>query len=283
MKKNLLKFLVFVFLFISVSLTAGNSENNKFYLFNQNTEKFYSYYLLESGESYYKNIADSDSIVVYTRILNPAPEMDSYSYNIKTSKYQDDVTKKIRMSKSTSAVSGEKVSSWNSYKYYTLPSDKDFLVKNTANARLLVKISKPGSKTKSKSPEFIAYPPDDYSEIVRVNINDKDYKYYDADADGIEVQIEGPALLKVISRLIVDKVDNLSYSWEATMDGAIVTAANAVSPYSGSALSDNSSKVTKGVVHLIEIPSGIHQLSIKDVEPDAILYRLYLKKPYTGK
>lgn len=280
MRKSVLVKVVFVLciLAFAASIVASLHVSDKFYLFNQNTEKLYRYFLLEPGESYHKNISDADSIVVYTRILKPSSDTKTYEYQIKTSKYQDNITKKINISKSTKAVSGDKVSSYNSYKYYTLPSDKDVLIKNTGSQKLLVKISVPGSSGKVKEVEFISYPPDYYNETYSVNISDKNYTYYDAGTNGIEFQLEGPAVLKVISRLIVDKVDDLSYSWEAEMDGSIFNTAEAVSPYSGSSLSDGTSIVTKGVTHELEIPAGIHKIKIRNVEPEAILYRFYLKK-----
>ncbi|MCF7919525.1 MAG: hypothetical protein K9N06_06405 [Candidatus Cloacimonetes bacterium] len=284
MKSRLRERILFVicFVILFIVMVQANQKNRIYYLFNNNTGKLYRYYHLMPGEKYSGSIVDADSLIVYSRLILDADIPAAYSYQFSTGNFEDIVTRKISPSSSSRGVSGSKVSAWNSYKYFPMPEDKKFNIINDSDRELLVKVTLPDQKTYRKKTEFIAYPPDRAADSIQLLNKDNDYTYYLADKDGISMQLEGPLLLKVISRLIVKDVEFLSYSWAAYLDEEEILTVDAAAPYSKTCLADSSSIVTRGKVNILKVPAGIHTIKIMDLEPDEIIYRFYLNKTAIG-
>jgi len=275
-------FLICFVVLITVMVRA-NQKNRIYYLFNNNTGKLYRYYQLKPSEKYTTNISPGvDSLIVYSRLILKADIPDEYSYQFSAGKINETVKRSVKSSVFTRGVSGAKVSAWNSYKYFMVAGDSKIMITNSGVNDLLIKINTPEKISYSRKTEYISYPPDNDVAMVQVKIKDDFYTYYKPDENGISMELEGPLLMKVVSRLIVNEVEDISYSWSAFLDGVEFLTVAESSPYSTSTLADSSSAVTRGKSNIIQVPDGVHTLQIKDIEPDEIIYRLYLNKTAIG-
>ena len=284
--KNRMRYRIAFLICFAVMVTVmvrANQKNRIYYLFNNNTGKLYRYYHLSPGEKYSTNISpEVDSLIVYSRLILNADIPVEYSYQFITGTIDETVTRSIKPSSSTRGVSGAKVSAWNRYKYFRSNDDNRVTLTNSGNSEILVKINTPEVKKYSRKTEYIAYPPDYDDGMLQVIIKDDFYTYYKAGKDGISMELEGPLLMKVVSRLIVNEVEDISYSWSSYLDGEECLTVAESSPYSTSTLADSSSVVTRGKSNIIQVPDGLHTLQIRDIEPDEIIYRFYLNKTAIG-
>jgi hypothetical protein len=284
MKSRLGERVLFVvcFALLFFVLVSANQKNRLYYLFNHDTGKLYRYYLLTPGEKLSSSVTDLDSLVIYTRVILHTEVPSEYSYKVTTDNFEAAVKREMTISKSSRGVSGDKVSSWNSYMYFPMPEETKLTVTNNSELDLLVKISKPEQKTFTRKTEYIAYPPDRNGGEEQLLINEAQYTYYLADEKGITMQLEGPLLLKVVSRVKLNETAELSYSWKALLDGEEVLKVDEFAPASISSLANSTYKVTRGKVSILQVPTGIHSVKIMDIRPDDIIYRFYLNKTAIG-
>ncbi len=276
-------FLIFAFLIILV--INASQKGKKYFVFNSNDGKIYRYQCLQPDEKYTWEAQAADSISILTRLIISSEIKDQYSYEVIYNGLDKTITRNIKPSKESRGINGDKVTSLNRYKFLVAQPHDKIVVVNTSGQALLVKIVSPKSgSTKSYKTdiEYIAYPPDQYDDRINILVKDSEYTYYQGRHNGISLQLEGPLRLKIINRLIVNDTDKLSFSWRALIDGQEVLYINDILPYSQSCLADSSSKVTQGKINILEIPAGKHKISIFDLEPQGIIYSLYISKPAIG-
>jgi hypothetical protein len=277
-------FLLIFSIFVVMVINAGQKEK-KFYVFNSNNGKLYSYLYLKSGDKYALQSVNEDSITVITRLILPPNLTGDYSYNVTHSGQNNVVTRPVRKSGVSRGINGKPVSAWNSYRFHSGNDDK-IIVHNTSGHDLIFKInqdSKKAVKSHKKPSEYISYPPDYYDSNIDIIVGEKEYSYYQGATNGISLTLEGPIKLKIINRLIIDDIDKLSFSYTASIDNKEVLYVQDVLPYSSSYLAGNAGGVTQGKVNIIEIPSGIHNIKISDEDPAGIIYSLYISKKDLGK
>lgn len=287
MKKIVNERLLFliVFLLMIIMVINASQKERKYHVFNHKTGKIYKYHHLKPGEKIFWSIDAPDSITVITRLVIKAAPDSQYSYQIAFDGAERTVTRNLVQSSVSRGLNGDKVSSWNSFRGRVYDSQRRIMVHNTTRCEMLVKFkadsARSGRSHKTKS-EYLAYPPDYYDQSIPVMINDKVYTYYQGKDNGIALILEGPLKLKVINRLIIDEVENLSFSWKALLDNQEILYVSESLPYSESCLADSSSQVTQGLVNILEIPKGIHEIKLEDEFPQGIIYRLYISKSAVG-
>ncbi len=283
LNERVLFFLIFAFLIILV-INASQKEK-KYFVFNSNDGKLYRYKCLQPDEKYTWEAQAADSISILTRLIITSEIADKYSYEVIYNGQNKTITRNIKPSKESRGINGDKVTSLNKYKFLVAQPHEKIVVVNTSGQTILVKIISPknrSTKSYKTDTEYIAYPPDQYDERINILVKDNEYSYYQGKYNGIALQLEGPLRLKIINRLIIDDTDKLSFSWKALIDGQEVLYVDDILPYSQSCLADSSSKVTQGKINILEIPDGRHKISIFDLEPQGIIYNLYISKPAIG-
>ncbi|MDP8220437.1 MAG: hypothetical protein P9X26_03770 [Candidatus Stygibacter frigidus] len=281
-KEKILFLLIFILLVILV-INAGQKQD-RYYVFSASSGKMFRYYKLMPGEKYTWESATPDSITVISRLIINSVDAQQYSYDAVYDGDTHAVTRNITPSKVSRGVNGDKVSSWNSYRFdLTMPTRK-LVISNSSGHQMLVKVNpdKKGVKKHKTESQYIAYPPDYYDDSFDILVNDKAYTYYQGATNGIELDLQGPLNLKIINRLIVDNVELLSFDWKVMLDNQEILEVADSLPYSTSCLADSSSIVTQGKSNIINIPKGRHTIKIEDIQPRGILYRLYISKSAVG-
>lgn len=276
-------FLIIFILLIVVAINAGQKQK-KYYVFNTSSGKLYKYNKLMPGEKYIWESSSPDSVTVISRLISNSISAQQYSYEAIYDGETHVVTRDLKFSKVSRGVNGDEVSSWNSYRFNLTKPAKKLVILNSSGHPLLVKVN-PDKKTVKKhktETDYIAYPPDYFDNNLDILVNDKAYTYYQGKDNGIALDLQGPLNLKIINRLIVNNVENLSFSWRVLLDDKEILEVSDSLPYSTSCLSDSSSIVTQGKINIINIPKGKHTVKIVDNQPQGILYRLYISKSAVG-
>ncbi|MCF7911190.1 MAG: hypothetical protein K9M99_01575 [Candidatus Cloacimonetes bacterium] len=274
-----------IFVLMVIMVVNASQKQKKYYVFNSSSGKLYKYIKLMPGEKYSWETSAPDSITVISRLITNAVADSQYFYDAVYDGESHKVSRNIRFSNISRGVNGDKVSSWNSYRFYLTLPGKKLVINNSSGHPMLVKVNPDTRKVKKHKTDtdYIAYPPDYYDNSLDILVNDKVYTYYQGNYNGIALDLQGPLNLKIINRLIVDKVENLSFNWKAYLDDKEILEAADSLPYSTSCLADSSSIVTQGKINIINIPKGKHTVKIVDSQPQGILYRLYISKSAVGK
>jgi len=287
MKKLINEKILFSLILALMIVWVVNAEykQKKYYVFNTKTGKLYPYTQVLPKNSVTWTASADDTLTIISRAVVKDKSIEQYFYKVKSDHQNRTIYKIIDLSSVSRGVNGDLVTSWNSYKFPVSTNEK-VSVTNNCESELLIKfnsnINKSSRSHKTKS-DYIAYPPDFYDNSIDLLVNDKIYTYYQGKTNGIEMQLQGPALLKVINRQIAEEINMLSFSWIAKLDGREILYVSDSVPYSNSCLADSSSIVTQGKVNILEIPEGVHEIRIEDEEPRGIIYRFYLSKSSLGK
>ncbi|MDP8211268.1 MAG: hypothetical protein P9M05_10655 [Candidatus Stygibacter australis] len=281
-REKVLFLLIFILMVVMV-VNAGQKQK-KYYVFNASSGKMYRYHKLKPGEKYIWESTSPDSITVISRLITNSNTAEQYSYDAIYDGETHTVTRNLKVSKISRGVNGDKVSSWNSYRFNLTMPGKKLIISNSSGHQMLVKVNpdKRSVKKHKTETDYIAYPPDYYDNNLDILVNDKAYTYYQGKDNDITLDLQGPLNLKIINRLIVNDVENLSFSWTALLDNEEILEVIDSLPYSTSCLADSSSIVTQGKINIINIPKGKHTVKIVDAQPKEILYRLYISKSAVG-
>jgi len=281
-KEKILFLLIFILLVILV-INAGQKQD-RYYVFSASSGKMFRYYKLMPGEKYTWESTSPDSITVISRLIINSANDEQYSYEAIYDGEIHTVTRNIKPSKVSRGVNGDKVSSWNSYRFNLTMPGKKLVISNSSGHQMLVKVNPDKKKVKKHKTEseYIAYPPDYYDDSYDILVNEHTYTYYQGKNSGIALDLQGPLNLKIINRLIVDNVELLSFNWKVMLDNEEILEVEDSLPYSTSCLADSSSIVTQGRSNIINIPKGKHTIKIEDIHPQGILYRLYISKSAVG-
>ena len=281
-KEKVLFLLIFILL-VSVVINAGQKQD-RYYVFSTSSGKMYRYYKLMPGEKYIWESVSPDSITVISRLIINSVDDEQYSYDAIYDGETHIVTRNIKSSKVSRGINGDKVSSWNSYRFNLKMPGKKLVISNSSGHQMLVKVNPDKKKVKKHKTEseYIAYPPDYFDDSYGILVNNRVYTYYQGKTNGITLDLQGPLNLKIINRLIVDNVELLSFNWKVMLDNKEILEVENSLPYSTSCLADSSSIVTQGKINIISIPKGKHTVKIVDTQPKGILYRLYISKSAVG-
>ena len=282
-REKILFLLIFILLVILV-INAGQKLKN-YYVFNSSSGKLYRYQHLAPGEKYIWESARADSVTIISRLIIKSEMQGEYSYGVSYQGEDHLVTRSLRFSEVSRGVNGDKITSWNSYRFNISVPQEKVVITNTTGYDLLVKVKQDGNEVIKKyqtEAKYIAYPPDTYANFLEIVVKDKEYTYYQGDETGLSLELEGPLNLKIINRLVIGEVDKLSFSWRVLLDSQDILSVSDSLPYSQSCLIDSSSNVTRGQVNILNIPKGRHNIQIVDEQPSGILYRLYISKSAIG-
>jgi len=145
-----------------------------------------------------------------------------------------------------------------------------------------------GPKIEKKPVDYIAYLPLSYDKEVKLVVNEHEYIYYrGSESKPIEIEVNGPTKVKVVSRLEFDHTmrGEKQYRVQVSEGDQVILTEPVKTGVSGTATySEKSSCVLgKGKDFYIEVPSGKHRYQIKS--PDSsigVIFRFYLPQRDLG-
>ncbi|MBN2460274.1 MAG: hypothetical protein JXB60_01595 [Candidatus Cloacimonetes bacterium] len=272
-------------LFFVPVLEAGEilyeKEARNIRLYNRESGKILTYKILNRNEKMDFTVRELDTLRVYSRIYTE--DEKTYGYQLTINGEIRDITRTGRSSKFTRTLAGREVSGYNSYLTALNAAETRISLLNTSEFEILFKIVNPGEAYSQKEIDFIRYSPQRYTMKKNLEVKGKTYTYFTADSTNIEFSLEGPVVLKIISRLIFE--DNFTvqynYRYNVYMDEILLsTCSETAYPSSVALLRNKNDRITsRGNVNILEIPAGIHQLKIEDNDTNRdLLFRLFISK-----
>ena len=166
-----------------------------------------------------------------------------------------------------------------------------------SNYTILFKlVSKDFIRSKGKVVEYINFTPESYNREIEVISNkDKKYNYYTSfnlDKNEIKLKgkvinfnLEGPVILKVVSRMLFSDDKNFTessgYEYNIFDNGALVKNFNEKCIKSRKTTISGDTKITpsKGSTNIIKLGKGIHNITIEDPNLNRdLIFRLYINK-----
>lgn len=256
---------------------------NEFSIFNSKANKIIKYFLILPEEEIKIKTSNIDSLRIYSRLILEKDYKLSYKYLFIINDEEKKVERSARVSSVSRGLAGEKISTFNKYLYKLDGNTNDIIIKNVSNQKLLIKIRCNTIRSKDTEVEFVAFTPQIYNDEKVLLINDKEYTYYIPKSREIKLLLEGPVLLKIISRLVFDNliVKKYNYRFELYDNEELLTTFQEEAHKSAKAIFANyQNKIpSTGDVNIIELSDGLHHIVIKDCDRNReLIFRLYINK-----
>ncbi|MEA3475026.1 MAG: hypothetical protein U9R23_01055 [Candidatus Cloacimonadota bacterium] len=294
MKNKFIVILIFAILMFNIVLAKNNASKinyvktaDEFLIFNSKVRKIIKYFLILPEEEIKIRTSNIDSLRIYSRLILEEDYKLSYKYLFIINSEEKKVEKSARVSDVSRGLEGEKISTFNKYVF---KSDKDInniVIKNISNQQLLIKIRDNTIRTKNIENEYIAISPQNSYDVRVLLINEKEYTYYIPKSSEIRLLLEGPVLLKIISRLVFDNpiVKKYNYRFELYDNGKLLTIFQEEAHKSAKAVfADYKDKIpSSGDVNIIKFSKGMHHIIIKDCDANReLIFRFYINKSAVG-
>jgi len=269
-------------------LSAGeirfNGVQKDFQLFSNGSKKIMNYILLNPGEKLMFQTIDVDSLTIYSRIIDD--KVTEYSYLVNYNGQSKIVERTAKVSKVTKTLSGEVVSAYNSFKKQ-LSRNEQIQITNTWNKVILFKLTADKNEKNYESYDYVRFSPQYYENEVILNISDKSYTYFQVDSTSIAFDLEGPVLVKIVSRLIYN--DNFQnhkgYHYNVFDNGELMSSFEEKASRSEKAFfPDHPDKTpSTGDVNIIQLGEGHHHVVVRDgILNRDLIFRFYINKSSIG-
>ncbi len=282
MKIKLL-FPLILFLFpglIFSSLIQFEKDYAKFKIYNRKDDKIINYIHLKPGEKLkFKTIA-VDTLIILTRVM--INEKATYSYQLKTTNTKKEIKKKIKLSDISQGLNGEQVSAYN--KIVVVPSVKqsNFQIKNTSSSQLLVRITSRELRNGARKIDYIKFSPQVYEDEIMIFIGGKSYTYFQPLQESIRLNLNGPVLLKIISRILMpaDSTEKGEYYYQIFEKGEMQNQFFETARISKKASLDSEEDYfpTSGDTNIVYLEEGPHEFSLICEPGKNIIFRFYINK-----
>lgn len=259
---------------------SGDAE--EFPLFNRNNSKIYNYHLIKPGGTIEFTVSGADTLDIITRILFNDRDYTDYEYSLQQGDEIKRISKPIKKSKVTRGIGGEEVSAYNNLKIAMQNDIEKYYFSNISSFPILLKLNADQANQSNPDIEYIRYTPDKYCSEKVLLIGDKAYTYYSTNSD-IEITLEGPVVLKIISRLLFDSnfVNKKYYEYQVIDNGELISKFTEDAYKSEKSILKNEEDIipSTGDVNIVKFGKGIHHIKIKDgaVNRD-IIFRFYISK-----
>lgn len=294
MKNKFIVILIFAVLMFDAVLAKSNISEIKyvktadeFSIFNSKARKIIKYFLILPEEEIKIKTSNIDSLRIYSRLILEEDYKLSYNYLFIINGEEKKVERSARVSDISGGLAGEKISTFNKYVFKFDKDINNIVIKNISNQKLLIKIH--GDKTRKRKTEnvYIAISPQNNYDVRVLLINEKEYTYYTPESGEIKLILEGPVLLKIISRLVFDNliVKKYNYRFELFDNGELLTIFQEEAHKSAKAIfADYKDKMpSTGDVNIVKLSKGIHHITIKDCDANReLIFRLYINKSAVG-
>lgn len=278
---------LFFLLVITAALTAAdiqyNSSLNEFLIYNRRNSKVYKYFQLKPNETVACKLINIDTLNVYSRAVISNEESVEYDYKIEIMKEAIILNKSARASKSSRGVNGEKVTSYNKFVTHIINEYEDLAITNISKYDLVFKISSKKIVTSNKEIDYIRFTPNFYGDVKTLVLDEKEFTYYVPKSDKIQLTLEGPIVLKIISRMIFDTnyINNSGYLFRVLDNRSIFGEFTEKAYKSKRSWIKNEPEVTPstGDVNILKFPRGIHHISIENTDNNKdLIFRFYINK-----
>ena len=283
-------FLIFLFILVS-NLFSGQIEFSKeyknFQIFNKKNNKISKYYLVRKNKELRFSTVDIDTLKIFTRIIIKDENINSYQYDLTLEDEHKIIEKTVNKSNISKGLGGETVSSYNLYKYPMNDPNRKIVLKNLSDVELLVKISAKKYAQSNRNIDFIRYSPEKYEHEEILTIDDRSYTCYTSNSRSIEFTLEGPILLKIISRMIFDNnlINRLNYRYYVYDNDALLMTFedNAYKSKKAILKNDRTKIPSTGDTNIIKLEKGLHHIRIEDTDSNRnLLFRFYISKSAIG-
>ena len=280
-------FLFIALLAIMLSAFAAeinyNSEPKDFLIFNRRNSKLYNYIILKPSENISCALLNVDTLNVYSRTIVSRNSLLDYQYKLVIGAEERILDKSASLSKTSRGVNGERVSSYNKFSTNILNEKTSVEITNISQNDLVFKIIGSNIITSNKEIDYIRFTPIFYGDEKILVLDEKEYTYYTPKANKIHLTLEGPIVLKIISRMLFNTnfINNSGYRFKV-FDNRVLFAEFSEKAYkSKKNWLKNESDITPstGDVNIIKLPEGIHHITIEDNDNNReLIFRFYINK-----
>ena len=221
-----------------------------------------------------------DTLIILSRVT--ISEEATYSYQLKTTGTKKEIKKKIKQSDISQGLHGERISAYN--KIVFVPSEKqsNFQIKNTSSSLLLVRITSKELRNGTRKMDYIKFSPQAYEDEMMVLIGEKAYTYYQPRKRSIRLNLNGPVLLKIISRVLLPtgSVEKGEYYYQIFEKGEMLDQffESAGISKKASLDSDENYFPTSGDTNIIYLEEGPHELTLICESGKDVIFRFYINK-----
>ncbi len=294
MKNKFIFILIFCILMFDAVLAKNNISKikyvrttNEFSIFNSKASKIIKYFLILPEEEIKIKTSNIDSLKIYSRLILEEDYKLSYKYLFIINGEEKEVERSARVSDVSRGLAGEKISTFNKYVFKFDKDINNIVIRNISNQKLLIKTCDNTIRTKNIENEYIAISPQNSYDVRVLLINDKEYTYYIPKSREIRLLLEGPVLLKIISRLVFDNpiVKKYNYRFELYDNEELLTIFQEEAHKSAKAVfADYKDKIpSTGDVNIVKLSKGIHHITIKDCDANReLIFRFYINKSAVG-
>ncbi|RLC58167.1 MAG: hypothetical protein DRH89_01735 [Candidatus Cloacimonadota bacterium] len=260
-----------------------DSDPDEFLIYNRRNSKIYNYFLLKPAENISCTLVNVDSLTVYSRVvINNGSEIN-YQYKARIGNEELILDKSAKLSDSTRGVNGESISSYNKYKTKIYEEKTNFSITNISQNNLIFKISGNNVVSSNKEIDYIRFTPNFYGDVKTLILDEKEYTYYTPKSDKIQLTLEGPIVLKIISRMLFDTnyINNSGYRFRVFDNRDFFAEFTEEAYKSKNSWVENEPDIipSTGDVNIIKLPAGIHHLSIENKDKNKeLIFRFYINK-----
>jgi hypothetical protein len=260
------------------------SNPYKFPIFNTDTEKIINYYLLQPDEELVANAVGVDSLYIYTRLIIKDDTPSNYTYSLQISlKPPIRVEKSARKSSVSRGIAGEEISTYNKFTYKLDRASHIIKIKNLSERDFIVRLHSNNISESAKKIFYVSFLPQKHGIEKSIIVDDREYTYYFPSNEKIELTLEGPVLLKIISRLVFPNSieERYGYRYNLYDNGKLLCTFTEDAYKSRKAIfKDEKEKViSTGDVNIIKLSDGIHHLVVEDCDQNRdLVFRFYINK-----
>jgi hypothetical protein len=282
MKVKLLFLLIFILVpsLVFSDLIQFEKNYTKFKIYNKEDDKIINYIHLKPGEKLKFKTIDVDTLIILTRVM--IDEKATYSYQLKTTGIKKEIKKKIKRSNISQGLHGEQISAYNKIVFVPPRKQSNFQIKNTSSSQLLIRVTSKELMNGIRKMEYIKFSPQAYEDEMMVLIGEKAYTYYQPRKSSIRLNLNGPVLLKIISRSLLPagSIEKGEYYYQLFEKGIMVHQFFESARISKKASLDSNEDYfpTSGDKNIIYLEEGPHELSLLCEPGKDVIFRFYINK-----
>ncbi|MGC9336705.1 MAG: hypothetical protein ACP5EQ_01185 [Candidatus Cloacimonadia bacterium] len=291
MIKRFFILLFFVFLFTSFLYSVSPEANieylskpYKFPIFNIDAEKIINYYSLKPDEELRARAIGVDSLYIYTRLIIKDTAQLSYRYSLQIdSEPPIFVEKSARRSSVSRGIAGEEISTYNKFTSEMDSVSQIIKIKNLSAQGIIVRLHGNNISKSAKKIPYVSFTPQKYAKERIILIDDREYTYYSPTNEKIELTLDGPILLKIISRLVFPNSIEERYGYRYKLydnEKLLCTVTEKAYKSTRSSLLDGRGKaISTGDVNIIKLSEGIHHIMVEDCDKNRdLIFKFYINK-----
>lgn len=138
-----------------------------------------------------------------------------------------------------------------------------------------------------KDIEFVNYNPSAFETEKTLKLDNKEYTYYTSNGKKIELVLEGPVTLKIMSRLIFEYnyVNSQAYRYNIYDNGTLHSSFNDTAYKSDTAIIKELPEMipSNGDKNILKLTKGVHHIIVEDGDQNRdLMFRFYISKSAIG-